>query len=243
MSLNAAILIIVILVCIFLLVIEVFTVLFMMTGMTERKARFQVISLMTATGFTTSESEVIVSSRRRRRLATFAMLFGYIFTVSIVSMMINALLSYERSGNSHPLYTIIIVVGFTSILLLIKRIAFFRDKFDNLIKRAGARMMFNASSNPLLILDYYGDSAIAEIRITEVPDVLAGKTLGEAGMMAKYKLQVFVIKRPHETRHTVGPDDVLHAGDRIVLFGPLDTIHELFSMRPSFGRHDDHEFK
>ena len=33
------------------------------------KARFQVISLLTGTGFTTRESEIVLSTRRRRRLA------------------------------------------------------------------------------------------------------------------------------------------------------------------------------
>ncbi len=239
MTMNAAILIIVLLVSVFFIFVEVFTVLFMMTGMTERKARFQVISLLTGTGFTTSESEVIVSSRRRRRLATITMLFGYIFSVSIVSMMVNAIVTFVNVGNQSPLNTVIIIASFGIFLILVKRIPFFRDRFDNLVKKAGAKFMFSATSNPLLVLDYYGDRAIVEIRITEVPEALSGKTLAEAEMKKKYGLHVFVIKRAHETRHEVGPDDMLLPGDRIVLFGALNTIHELFSMRPSFGKQDD----
>ena len=184
MTLNAAILIIVILASVFFVFVEVFTVLFMMTGMTERKARFQVISMLTSTGFTTSESEVIVSSRRRRRLATITMLFGYIFTVSIVSMMVNAIATFEKVGNQSPINTLIIFAAFGVALLLIKRIPIIRDKFDNLVKKAGAKIMFSATSNPLLVLDYYGDRAIVEIRITEVPEPLSGKTLAEAGMQS-----------------------------------------------------------
>ena len=185
MTLNAAILIIVILASVFFVFVEVFTVLFMMTGMTERKARFQVISMLTSTGFTTSESEVIVSSRRRRRLATITMLFGYIFTVSIVSMMVNAIATFEKVGNQSPINTLIIFAAFGVALLLIKRIPIIRDKFDNLVKKAGAKIMFSATSNPLLVLDYYGDRAIVEIRITEVPEPLSGKTLAEAGMQSR----------------------------------------------------------
>ncbi len=237
MTLNLAILIIVFLVTVFFLFVEVFTVLFMMTGMTERKARFQVISMLTATGFTTSESEVIVSSRRRRRLATITILFGYIFAVSIVSMLINAMITYEKSGNQSPIATGVIIISFIVLLLVIKRIPFLRDRFDNLIKVAGARFMFSASSNPLLVLDYYGERAIVEIRITEVPEPFVDKTLMESGMQANFGLQIFVIKRANETKHVVGPNDMLLPGDRVVMFGTLSTIHELFSMQPSFEKH------
>ena len=55
---------------------ELFAILFRFTGLPDEKARFQVISLLTGTGFTTKESEIILSSRRRRRLARATMLFG-----------------------------------------------------------------------------------------------------------------------------------------------------------------------
>jgi len=238
MTLNIAILIIVLLATVFYLFVEVFTVLFMMTGMTERKAKFQVISMLTSTGFTTSESEVIVSSRRRRRLATITMLFGYIFSVSIVSMVINAILSIGKSANQNPISSGIIIILLIVFLLFAKRTPFLRDRFDNLVKKASARFMFSATSNPLLVLDYYGDRAIVEIRITEVPKPFAGKTLMECGMQSKYGLQIFVIKRSNETKHSVGPDDVLLPGDRVVLFGTLSVVHELFSMKPSFSKHE-----
>jgi Trk-type K+ transport system membrane component len=44
---------------IFLIVVEVITVLFKLTGLSEEKARFQVISLLTGSGFTTKEAELI----------------------------------------------------------------------------------------------------------------------------------------------------------------------------------------
>ncbi|MFA6709555.1 MAG: hypothetical protein WCR79_07675, partial [Fusobacterium sp.] len=58
---------------------------FRLTGMSEDKARFQVISLLTNSGFTTSESELILKSKKRRSLAKIIMIFGYTFTATIVS--------------------------------------------------------------------------------------------------------------------------------------------------------------
>ena len=66
---------------------ELFTFIFRLTGLPVEKARFQVISLLTGTGFTTRESEIILSSRLRRRLARITMLFVYVFNVLIFIFM------------------------------------------------------------------------------------------------------------------------------------------------------------
>ena len=44
------------------MLIQVFSVLFRISGLTKVKAKFQVISLLTNSGFTTSESEIVVSA-------------------------------------------------------------------------------------------------------------------------------------------------------------------------------------
>ena len=74
---------------------ELFAILFRFTGLPDEKARFQVISLLTGCGFTTKESEMILSSRPRRRLARVTMLFGYVFNITIVSAFINVFLSLK----------------------------------------------------------------------------------------------------------------------------------------------------
>ena len=43
----------------------------MITGINESKARFQVVSLVTNTGFTTEDSELIMNSKLRKKIAKF----------------------------------------------------------------------------------------------------------------------------------------------------------------------------
>ena len=69
--------------------IEVFTVLFQLTGLTREKAKMQVVSLLTNSGFTTNESEIVMIGKHRRRLAKTVMLCGYSFAVIIVSVLVN----------------------------------------------------------------------------------------------------------------------------------------------------------
>ena len=79
------------LIMIYIVIFDVITILFRLTGLTEENSRFQVVSLLTNSGFTTRESEVVVSSKIRRRIARATMLFGYAFTVTIVSTTVNFL--------------------------------------------------------------------------------------------------------------------------------------------------------
>ena len=82
---------------IYILISDIITIFFRLTGLTEEKARFQVISLLTNSGFTTRESESVVSSKVRRRLARATMLFGYAFTVTIVSTTVNFFMTLGKS--------------------------------------------------------------------------------------------------------------------------------------------------
>ncbi|MCK5130010.1 MAG: hypothetical protein KAQ68_09165 [Clostridiales bacterium] len=55
------------------LLIEILSVVFKMTGLELDKARFQIISIITHTGFTTKESELISQHSLRRRIASILM--------------------------------------------------------------------------------------------------------------------------------------------------------------------------
>ena len=76
-------------VIVYILISDVITIIFRLTGMSEETARFQAISLLTNSGYTTSESETVLASSLRRKIARFTMLFGYTFTVTIVSTTVN----------------------------------------------------------------------------------------------------------------------------------------------------------
>ncbi|MEG0310237.1 MAG: hypothetical protein RR604_04930, partial [Eubacterium sp.] len=69
MTLNSAVFTLLVFIALYLSIIEIFSVLFIITGMPEARARFQVISMLTNSGFTTKESEAIVTVKKRRILA------------------------------------------------------------------------------------------------------------------------------------------------------------------------------
>ena len=107
-----------ILILVYWVISEIFTILFRFVGLPEEKARFQVTSLLTGCGFTTRESEMILTTRQRRRLARMLMLFGYVFNITVVSAFINVFLSLTSNqvgsfflGALIPLGALAIVFG------------------------------------------------------------------------------------------------------------------------------------
>lgn len=83
-------------------VIEIHVILFHLSGLKERVSRFQVISMMTGTGFTTGESEQILSHPFRRKLGIFLILFGA-FSLAVIISSVSSLLE-DDLRNSGILY-------------------------------------------------------------------------------------------------------------------------------------------
>lgn len=81
-----------------LVVIRIATVGLALTGVSKDLARFQAISAFTGAGFTTKESEDIVSHPLRRRIAMHLMLLGH---VGVVVAIPSVLLSFLNTGDNN----------------------------------------------------------------------------------------------------------------------------------------------
>ncbi len=233
MSINLAFSILMLLLVIYLTFIEIFTVLFMITGMSHTRSSFQVISLLTNSGFTTSESEVVVSSRKRRKLAITTMIFGHIFNIAIVSLLVNVIIAFSKDGKINITYAIIYVLVFLSVLYIPRRIPRIRIAFDKVVKKLANKVMFSKNSNPLLVLDNFNGFVIAEVKIFEVPEKLQDKTLSESQISVDYGIRVLMIKRNEMTIGDISKDDIILSNDRLIIFGPLSNIIKVFKQKPS----------
>ena len=82
MTIELAIILVLAFILIYVFMIKIYSILFRLTGLTKNKSSFQAISLLTNTGFTTNEAEVIATSATRRKIANSAMISGHIFSVN-----------------------------------------------------------------------------------------------------------------------------------------------------------------
>lgn len=209
--------------------IEIFTVLFRLTGLSKSKSRFQVISLFTNSGYTTQESELVMSNHVRRRLANTTMLFGYILNVTVISVLINIILTLSNSASQDVWKFVGIVGGFFVLLFIISRIKYIDMFFQSIIKRIAILFLYSKNENVIEILDNYDQKTIAEVAIRKLPECMEKVPLRDNGIKSVYGIQVLAIKRGKTMITDVSGDEIIKIDDLIVVFGRIRKIKELFS--------------
>ena len=216
------------LVLIYILISDIITILFRLTGMTEDAARFQVVSLLTNSGFTTKASEAIMSSRKRMRLARATRLFGYVFTISIVSTMVNFFMSLGKAQLNSIIIMIPIIVAVMLVFNYFRHSTAFKTKFDHKIEQIGNRIMFGKDVNPVVIMEDYGDTVLANVLVNKVPEIIDGVQLSESCLMSEYNIMVVLIKNRSGEAKQAKADSVLHKNDIITCMGRLKDIKAVF---------------
>lgn len=233
MKLEIAVILIMGFVMIYLFLIQVFTILFRITGLTNQKAKFQAICLLTCCGFTTSESEIITSDKARRKIAVVAMITGYAFSVIIVSLIFNLLVSLNQTQTSSTFKVILIASGIFVGLIIFFQLPFIKKIFERIIAKIALNIMRrNNFENRITLLDAYGKDAICEIMINNMPDILEDTPLYEARLRDTYKINILMIKRRNKLID-ITKDTILQHRDVIVVFGLHQSIKDLFSIRVS----------
>lgn len=205
---------------IILTVIEIFVILFRLTGLKVEISRFQVISMMTGTGFTTKESELISGHPIRRKLATFLILFGA-FSLAVIISSISEFLS-------NGLRTKEILLSVASVLIVfgILRQRHVQKHLSNLFNRKMKQnieladlpireVFLKNHQDMMLFLTIYQDSQLANCTIRQVlPDIDA------------LDLEVVFIKRGDTVIRKKVYDSPLHEADQILLYGNKQVMFE-----------------
>ncbi len=228
MTITYALLLFFLFILIYLLIIEIFTVLFRLTGLTYDKANFQVISMLTNCGFTTQESEAITTFPVRRKLAKLTVIFGYLFTVIIMSSIVNIFFSLSNSEVANMWQSILITFLSVGLITVLIRSRAIRCFFDARIEAIGNRIMFGDGSNAIVLLDMFGENAMCEINLTKLPLQFEGVLLKDSELKEKYKIQLILIKREGKTLSILDGEDYLLTNDIIVVFGNYNNIKALF---------------
>ena len=228
MSVEMAIALILAFIMIYILLINIYSILFRITGLTKVKARFQAISLLTNSGYTTSESEIITTNHLRRNIAITTMMTGYIFSVVIVSLVLN-LINAVSSNNTKISYTFIFIVfAIFLFLIILFKIPFIQRPFEKLIEFFGKMLMKkHKNANIMTLLDSYGRDAIAQVTLNYVPAILKDKQLSEINLRDEYNLNLLMLKTNGVTKD-IKRSTVLQENDVVIVFGSQQNIKRLF---------------
>lgn len=234
MTLFLASLLFSVIILVYWIIIELFTLMFRITGLPDDKARFQVLSILTGAGFTTRESESILSSRMRRRLAQVTMLFGYVFNVTIVSTFVNVFFSLKSAQIDTVFLGIAVPLLIAAVVIRLIRTRFIRKRIDRLLGTLAGRIMKQDKVNTILLMDYIGDDSIANVILKEIPEQLDGKTLAESGLRSEHGLLVMLVERDGIKSEPGKPDTVFRIGDRLTVFGKYREISSVFRAEERF---------
>ncbi|MBQ9421913.1 MAG: TrkA C-terminal domain-containing protein [Lachnospiraceae bacterium] len=234
MNLTLAISLFILIILIYWIICELFTVLFRFTGLPDEKARFQVLSLLTGAGYTTHESEMLLSIRARRRLAQITMLFGYVFNITIVSAFINVFLSMKTYQAEHFFVGTLTPLAVAVILILLIRTRSVRKRIDRLLEGVAGAIMHQDSVNTILLMDYIAHDSIAQVTLRKVPEELREKTLKELDLRSKSNILVMLVERMDHTVEAAGADTKFQAGDKLTVFGNYKTIAATFHAKERF---------
>ncbi|WNB93046.1 TrkA C-terminal domain-containing protein [Bacillus sp. NEB1478] len=202
------------------IVIEINVLLFTLTGLKKEVARFQVISMFTATGFTTGESELILGHPIRRRLSTFLILFG-VFSLAVVISSISNILSNEfRSIELGIIF--LVLVG----IYIILTIPGLRKKLQKKFKK---RLHKNYSLRDLPIREVLfmeENDIVLELPIHDNSSII-GKTLGDVTKQDDDLIALF-IKRGDITIRKDASSTSIQEGDIVFLYGSEKEISNRF---------------
>ena len=214
---------------------ELFTFFFRLTGLQAERARFQVLSLLTGTGFTTRESEIVMSSRRRRQLARVTMLFGFVFNITIVSAFINVFLSMKVVELGHQIVGFLIPLSTVAVILIFMRVPKVHAWGENLLRRVVDRAFERIETfNAVLLVDNIGNGSIAQVTLRHIPEAYQGRTLAETRLRAETGILVMLVEHRGGRTTAAQPETVFEPGDKLTVFGDYKKICEAFHAQEHF---------
>lgn len=183
------------------------------TGMERSKARFQTLSAITGTGFTTSEAESVVNHPQRRKIVARLIVFG---TTGLMGTIV-ALILFIRVGLEVPSLFIIIgmAVAFSIILLIIK-LGVISKITNNIVRRLHRQKLVNHLHIEEVVhkTGYYGVIRFSVGKQTSETNLTIRNTrLGEQG------LTILAIERNNTAIPFPENEETLLAGDYLLCYG------------------------
>lgn len=202
-------------------IVEVLAIALKITGLDIQKARFQVISIITNTGFTTKEAELITQHPTRRKIAQILMLISYVGYATLIALVVNIIQSHYNA-----LYLIVAIVVIAFIVLMFFRNKWLGKRLEGIIERQLSSRMkrekYKTVEEVLKLNDEYG---VVEFVIEEGSSLI-GRTLLDSKLTQKH-IQVLNIDKGSHIIHFPKSSYSFGLGDKVTVYGKLDRIKEL----------------
>jgi len=210
------------------IIVRIGAIAFQLTGLEWSLAKFQSLSCFSGTGFTTRESELIVSDKRRRRIASILMVLGNAGLVTLIATAAGAL---DPKKNLIPwlqdnfLNTPINLAVLAIALFLVYKILNNRRITGKLTRYLRKKIIKQEIFKPVSfeeLLQLTGGYGISRIEVTEKCPYV-DKTLAESDLR-KNDITILAIIRGEETIPNPSANRKIQIGDGLIAFGNLQNI-------------------
>jgi hypothetical protein len=219
-----AILSVLIIVGVALLITRVATLALVATGLPSEVAKFQARSALTGVGFTTVESESMVSHPVRRRIVMTLMLVG---NAGIVALVGSLILSFAGSSTSNDalIRLGLIIVGLMAIFAL-SRIRPLERRLTVLVGKVLARWTDIDVRDYVHLLQLTREYAVTELQVRP-GDWLAGRSLTDLDLPQEGILILGIQRADGRFLGAPRGGAVIHPYDTLVMYGRSAVLAEL----------------
>lgn len=139
------------------------------------------------------------------------------------------ILMYTRNGQNHYV-TADTILSNKDTLIAFGPLASIRDAFlltGHGEKRDRKEKIVDDESNAITVMSNYGNQVLVDLLLNRVPPMLEKKTLFESGIKDYFSVNIMMVSRKEEPVK-ITKDTVLEKGDRVIAFGPYESIRTVF---------------
>lgn len=205
------------------LLIEILSIVLKLTGLELSKARFQVISILTHTGFTTRESELIVQHPTRRKIASVLMIVSYVAQITLITLLFNVL----TQATKNILSTAIALSVMALFVIVVTQSKYLSERFDRVTEKLLKSRIKKAGTNGRIeqVLNLSPEFSIYEM-IVDTDSFICDKTLRDLKLKEHF-IQILKIDRGSEMIDFPQADTRILAGDRMIVYGKIDALTKM----------------
>lgn len=207
-----------------LLITRIATVALTHTGLSRESARFQARSAFTGTGFTTSESENIVTHPVRRRIILLLMLFGNAGVAAVLTSLIITFVG-TVSGTALTIKVVLLLSGVVA-LWVVASSHWIDRQLSRIIEYALSRYTRLEVKDYASLLHLAGEYKVSEMHV-DPKGWLSNRSLRQLKLRDEGLLVLGVERIGGKFIGTPNGDTVLQEGDSIIIYGRDSIVAEL----------------
>lgn len=206
------------------IVTRVSTMALMHTGLSRETAGFQARSAFTGAGFTTSESERIVTHPVRRRIVMLLMMIG---NAGLVTAVASLMLTFVGKPSGFGTGTkIFLLAAGVALLWAVTMSAWVEQRLSRLIEWTLRRYTRLDVQDYAALMHIADDYRVSELKVQR-DDWIAGRTLRANGLREEGLLVLGIESPDGRYLGAPQPETRIKAGDRLVVYGRGDKLQEL----------------